>query len=173
MRRLAGSRDHILACGRRALRPGAPARDSARTPQATFKSGVDLVTVSVAVRTENGRGRPRSSEVRLHGPRRWPAREDSRLLFRRLAHQPRHPSRHQRQHGGRRQHGPGARSRDRGHDEPANDADEAALFTFDSELAAGRGVHQGSRAHTSRQPRRGRPGARHLSTMRSRARRPP
>ena len=30
-------------------------RGSAQQPQATFKSGVDLVTVSVAVRTENGR----------------------------------------------------------------------------------------------------------------------
>ena len=30
-------------------------RDSEKAPQATFKSGVDLVTVSVAVRTENGR----------------------------------------------------------------------------------------------------------------------
>src|SRR6187549_2826372 len=30
-------------------------RDLAQTPQATFKSGVALVTVSVAVRTENGR----------------------------------------------------------------------------------------------------------------------
>src|SRR4030095_12579323 len=30
-------------------------RSSAQQPQATFKSGVDLVTVSVAVRTEKGR----------------------------------------------------------------------------------------------------------------------
>jgi Ca-activated chloride channel family protein len=32
-----------------------PSRGSAEQPQATFKSGIDLVTVSVAVRTENGR----------------------------------------------------------------------------------------------------------------------
>jgi Ca-activated chloride channel homolog len=32
-----------------------PPRSSAQQPQATFKSGVDLVTVSVSVRTENGR----------------------------------------------------------------------------------------------------------------------
>jgi Ca-activated chloride channel family protein len=32
-----------------------PARTSAQEPRATFKAGVDLVTVSVSVRTENGR----------------------------------------------------------------------------------------------------------------------
>ena len=44
----------LATAGSLAAQAQAP-RDLAQTPQATFKSGVALVTVSVAVRTENGR----------------------------------------------------------------------------------------------------------------------
>ena len=55
MRRLAVIALTILAtAGSLSAQAQAP-RDLAQTPQATFKSGVALVTVSVAVRTENGR----------------------------------------------------------------------------------------------------------------------
>jgi Ca-activated chloride channel family protein len=55
MRRLAAVVVIILAsAGWLAAQAGQP-RELTQQPQATFKSGVDLVTVSVSVRTENGR----------------------------------------------------------------------------------------------------------------------
>ena len=74
-----------------------------------FRSGVEVVTVSVSVRDSRGPRHPRPEAGGLRGHRLGLREADQGLLRRRRADQPGRPARHQRQHGGRRQHGPRAR----------------------------------------------------------------
>ena len=135
-------------------RAGIARRDSARSRRSRSSRGVEVVTVSAAVR--DGRGRVvrdlKKADFEVHRHRR--CARDSRLLRRRRADQPGGAARHQRQHGGRRQHGPRASGRRRGADATCADGRTKRRSSRSiRELAGSRRVHDGPRPGQARQPR--------------------
>ena len=87
--------------------PGSPfvAVQAPQAPQAIFRSAVEVVTVSAAVRNSKA-GHPGPQAGRFRGLRLRRAREINDFYFGDSPDQPGHAARHQRQHGGGRQHGP-------------------------------------------------------------------
>ena len=91
-----------------------------RRPRATFRSAVEVVTVSASVRTGGGKVVRDLEQADFEVLDTGKLVDDPRLLCRRGPHQPGAPARHQRQHGRGRQHGPRPPGHGHGADQPAH-----------------------------------------------------